>query len=429
MLYFLIFDVVAVLASLLFVGYYCKLTFLHPATWLFFYHISSNTMRFIAVFGGAAPLFYKFSGIKGSSNMELMRALLCTDLSLRVASVFIVLGEKSIFKFEKKRTQIFPNNTVLQVILLVTIPVGIYGAVTQLFIPGSSYSSTIDLSTASSYATLTQSWFGLSMLILLFFKGLKKQYIIPLIIYLFIIAIQGYSRYRLVLPLIFLTAIYLTENRLKWPPVRVIIMGLILGVLFYPLKAIGTSLQQGGSFSNIFLMVQNSFKEVSEGNNEDQTFLDQFAITLSEIDRSGKIYYGTTLLPVLVSPIPRSIWPEKPRLNQWQQDISTSFRPFSEIGSVGTIYGESYANFRYFGIAFIPALLFYFLTKWYNRIKLISIKSIDFFFYLLIMSCLNQVMRDGVISLFVFPVINNMPLFLVYFAHKLFIKPSPVFYK
>ena len=57
---------------------------------------------------------------------------------------------------------------------------------------------------------------------------------------------------------------------------------------------------------------------------------------------------------------------------------------------------------------------------------LISIKSIEFFFYLLIMSCLIQVMRDGLLSIFVFPVINSMPLFLIYILHKIFIKPTRI---
>ena len=123
------------------------------------------------------------------------------------------------------------------------------------------------------------------MLILLFFKGIKKQYLIPLIIYLFIIAIQGYARYRLILPLIFLTAIYLADYKLKWPTRRILIMSLVLSIFFYPLKSIGTSLQSGEGIKNIIQIVTDSFKDTKEGNNDDQTFLDQFAITLSEIDK------------------------------------------------------------------------------------------------------------------------------------------------
>ena len=427
MLSYLIFDIVVVLSSFIFIRHFCRLTFLHPAVWLFFYHISSNSLRFIAVLGGAKPLFFKFVGIQGASHEELMRAIFWTDITLIATCLFIVLAEKNILGEKKKTTQIFCNEKILQIVLVVTIPLGIYGAITQLFIPAYPLIAKIDDAiTPSSYVTITQSWFGLSMLILIFFKGIKKQYLIPLIVYLFIISIQGYARYRLVLPLIFLTAIYLADHRLKWPTRRLIILGVVLSIFFYPLKSIGTSLQSGEGVKNIIQIVADSFKDTKDGNSEDQTFLDQFAITLSEIDKKGKLYYGATLYPILVSPIPRSMWLEKPNLNQWQVDISSSFRPFSEIGTVGTIYGESYANFGYVGMVFIPAFLFYFLMKWYNSVKVISIKSIEFFFYLVILSCLIQVMRDGLLSIFVFPVINNMPLFLIYILHKIFIKPTRI---
>jgi hypothetical protein len=146
-------------------------------------------------------------------------------------------------------------------------------------------------------------------------------------------------------------------------------------------------------------------------------------MTLTEIDRNEKIYYGGTIAPVLVMLVPRSWWPSKPVLNEWQKDISNNYRPFTTLGSIATIHGEAYANFRYLGILFVPALLFYFMTRWYNRILHKRILDMDKFFYALIFCCMIQVLRDGLLALIMFPVLNNMPLFLVFILHKIFVRP------
>ena len=57
-------------------------------------------------------------------------------------------------------------------------------------------------------------------------------------------------------------------------------MAIALGVIFYPLKEIGANLQNGEGFKNVGQIVANSFKETAGGDNGDQTFLDQFAMTV-----------------------------------------------------------------------------------------------------------------------------------------------------
>lgn len=401
----------------------CDLRFYHPATWLLFYHFMANTLRFIAVANGAELAFSNYPGISGASYTELKRAILLTDLSLLVTSLFIIIAENS--KMEKlvyvKETLANPN--IVKKILLFTIPLGIWGALTQLYIPAVTFDGPA-VTVQTSYTSLIQSWFGLSMLLLIYFKGFKKEYVIPQLVYLFIIAIQGYHRYRLVLPLIFLISTYLVSHDLKWPKRKYILMLLGLSFLFYPLKSIGRIIQEEGSFDNISEVVFSSFIETTKGNQGDQAFLDQFAMTLTEIDNQGKLYLGETILPILVSPIPRFLWSEKPALNQWQAEISTIHRPFDEIGSVATIYGESYANFGYLGIILLPAILFFILTKWYKRMIFADKKSIEFLFYLLVISCLVQVLRDGFVSLFLFPVVNSMPIFLIFLIHKMLYNPA-----
>lgn len=428
MIAYFLFDVFTVLLSFIIINHKGSLTFYHPGTILLLFHISSNTFRFYAVMRGADLAFSEFKSIEGANIEELMRALFLADVALLSCSIAIAIAENvSISKGSKKK--ILPiNQDLLNTILFFTIPLGIIGAATQLYIPN------IDLrvidpnarSNGFSFAETTSTWFGLSMLLLIYFRGFKLKYIIPLFFYLIIVAIQGGNRYRMVLPILFLLITYLYYNRLNWPKPSQFIYLIALFILTMPLKQIGKLIQEGGSITDVSTIFSESFEATSSGNSVDQSFLDQYAMTLTEIDRHKKIYYGTTIAPLIFLPIPRETWDEKPALNQWQIEISTINRPFDKMGSIGTIYGEAYADFRIFGIVFIPALLFYFLTIWYRKIKNRWMFDMDKFLYTLIFVCMIQVLRDGMVSLFIFPVVYNMPLFMIYILHKVFYKRKKI---
>jgi hypothetical protein len=411
-------DLICLTIAFLLLTYKNALTFYHPGTIFLFYHIINNTLRFISVLNGANLAFtgYKFLG---ASFEELQRALFWSDIALLTSSIAIFLAQN---KKTKASNTILPvNNRILKIVAFITMPIGFWAAISMLYIPNFNENfADFGEWSASSYLQITQAWFGLTLCGLIYFKGFKKKYVIPLAVYLVIIALQGGLRYRLILPVIFLVTAYLFRKGAKWPSKPQLIMLAACGILFYPLKIIGQHIREGGNIADIGTIISNSTSAVVRGNESDQVFLDQYAMTLTEIDRKEKIYFGSTITPVITLIIPRQIWPDKPVLNQWQVDISTSARPFDKIGSITTIYGEAYANFRYFGILFIPALVFYYITRWYKRILLKDMYDVNKFFYAVVFCCLIQVMRDGLISLFTFPILNSMPLFAMFILHKIF---------
>ena len=419
-------DIIIIIASFLIINHKRSLTFYHPGAILLLFHISSNTFRFYSLMNGADISFSEYRRIEGASIDELSRALFLADIALLSCSIAIAVAENIRLSKPDKKTPIPINQALLNAILFFTIPLGIIGAVTQLYIPTVDF-RLIDSDARSngfSLVTISSTWFGLSMLALIYFRGFKLKYIIPLFFYLIIVSIQGGNRYRFVLPLLFLLITYLYYHKLKWPKPTQFAYLVLLFFLTIPLKEIGRLIQEGGSITDVSTIFSESFKSTSGGNSGDQGFLDQYAMTLTEIDKHNKVYYGTTIAPLILLPIPRSMWDEKPALNQWQIDISTINRPFDKMGSIGTIYGEAYANFRVFGVVLIPATLFYFLTIWYRKIKNKNIFDLDKFLYTIIFVCLIQVLRDGLISLFIFPILNNMPLVLIYILHRFVNQPK-----
>jgi hypothetical protein len=242
-----------------------------------------------------------------------------------------------------------------------------------------------------------------------------------MVVYLFIMSVQGFHRFRAIIPLILVLQIFLDRRQKKWPPAY--IMGVIVvGMLvFYPMKTIGRMAQEGATVSEISESSTEILRDVAAGQNGDQTVLDQMASSLTLIDRAGKLYYGSTYLALLTSPIPRQWWPDKPGLADYQKDFSTPSRPMGELGMIMTFVGELYLNFGYFGVVFMTYLTGYLLARVYFRAYRGSYLSVLRFGYLLVTCNLVLVYRDGLMSLFVFTVVNMMPLSIIVFLHV--IKP------
>ena len=137
------------------------------------------------------------------------------------------------------------------------------------------------------------------------------------------------------------------------------------------------------------------------------------------IDEHGKFFYGATLLPLLVSPVPRLWWPDKPRMNEYQHTISTPGRPIATYGAIATLVGEGYANFGYLGGVLFPMLAAYVYGRAYFGAMRRPHNSVFRFLYLVVASMLVQVYRDGFISAILFPASAAMPMVALVVVHWL----------
>ncbi len=99
----------------------------------------------------------------------------------------------------------------------------------------------------------------------------------------------------------------------------------------------------------MFSLSMDTLTGVQSGNQGDSNLLDVFAATVSLVNDHGSYYLGRIYLALLTIPIPRPLWPDKPGLADWLNDISTIARPLSTCGMVTSFLGESYANFGYLG--------------------------------------------------------------------------------
>ena len=89
----------------------------------------------------------------------------------------------------------------------------------------------------------------------------------------------------------------------------------------------------------------------------------------------------------------------------------------AKTGMVITYLGEAYVNFGRLGILLLPGLLGYALSRFYFVAYRAPYFSVIRFAYLLTACSLIQVYRDGLVSLFVFTLVNMMPLVFLVVLH------------
>jgi hypothetical protein len=308
------------------------------------------------------------------------------------------------------------NPNIARTIGLLCLPIGAY------FFYGIK-SATLDLSVSSASAGYVQvmAMWPMGVLGLLVFAFGFRWYLVALIaFFLGVVALQGYHRFMLILPLLYFAAYYLQTVRRRWPTFPIIIGAILVALVFPRLKYIGQAVQYGDT-QEAFAQLGQSFtfnskdKEISTS----EEFLDQYAGTLTLADFNDRKFWGSTYLAIITLPIPRAWWPNKPGLADHLQEISTSGRRYDVEGRITTYLGESYLNFGYAGFFFIPALMGYVFTAYFLQSATGPMQRLSRYVYLVIFMALVQTFRDGLLSIFVFTIVHNMPMLFAVIGHMI----------
>lgn len=382
------------------------LNFFHPFFIYLFFHIYSFSIRFIDIAVFDYPLMY--SGVLQARSIqieEIYRAMFWADISLLLFALGCFFVQKS--KVEKKENiKLNKNKTVILSLVFLIIGTPIY-----LF-TRSPESLTTDF---RSYALIFSLWPVLSLSLLIYYFGFRWYLLLPTVLFLVGFALQGYHRFMVILPSLFLIMVYLSRNNLKWPNLRMISLLLVMLVVFPQLKYIGMAFQEG-DISSLKDNIAKSF--AVEKNKSADGFLDQFAGALTLIDESNQIYYGTTYGSALTIFVPRILWSNKPGLADHVVALGTVDRPYDKEGRIITYLGEAYLNFRYLGFFIIPFILGMGLTYCYKKYFFIKSIGLQSYIYMVFIITFIQQFRDGLVSISIFFIMQNFLMVLIYIAHK-----------
>lgn len=409
-------DITVLLICTWILSRFAKISIYHPATTYLAFHLFSFTFRLIFLNNGSAFFLGGQSDyFTEIESHEIVRAAFLADMGFISMTCAWCWEAHRKTEIQPLSTVILLDESILKTVLFFTIPMGIWGIFTQLYIPGVGKANT-DFGdwSSSSYIQNTQNWLLLSILILVFKYGFQKYFLFIIGFCLFILAFQGQHRYRILIPCIFLLFLYLYRQKKQWLPWRFALLLLVGIIIFLPMKYVGKLIQQGATTDDLIEFGSEYRESLEIGANADFSFLDMYASILTLVDQSSGYFYGSTYFTLFLAPIPRQFWTGKPSLMQWMLDISTPDRNLKELGAIATLYGESYANFGYLGIVIIPFLFAKYSARWYYKVINADPQSAHLFAYLYFSAILVQIYRDGLNAIFTFLLVYNMPGFFVY---------------
>ena len=409
-------DVGVVLAVIVLM--FRRMAFWHPLTAYLLFHLYSFTYRLFQVLGGSPLMYTGQANAEPVTPEEVGRAMLWADAAL---ILFVAAAWWAHKVFEAKADQPVErrvlNLNIAKAIGLLCLPVGAY----FFYVVKTSGLELSADSASAGYVQVISMWPIGVLGLLIFAFGFRWHLLALTAFFLGVVALQGYHRFMLILPLLYFAALYLQTQRRRWPNILIAAAALFIGLIFPRLKYIGQALQYGDTeeavnqFTQAFVKDKQAYTESFAT----EDFLDQFAGGLSLVDSNDRKFWGSTYLAIVTLPVPRAWWPNKPGLADHLQEISTSGRRYDVEGRILTYLGEAYANFGYAGLILVPLLLGYCLTAACLRATTGPMLRLGRYLYLVFFMALVQTFRDGLLSLFVFTIVHNMPMFFTWILHSL----------
>jgi hypothetical protein len=398
-----------------------RLSITHAATAYLAFHALFVSFRAIAIVNGAATLF-SWPGASAVTGQEISRAVMLCDLVLAAMTCGWILAAHRAANSQvaaARDSSRALNPRIFKAVAGTAIPLGCIAMLLWSRFPGLPIHEMSGDWANSNWVVIAQTWTGLSLLALIYWYGFRPGLVMSIAIYFSWVVYQGNFRFRLLIPLILLVQIYLDRRGRRWPKLWGIAALVATGLLFFPLKGIGQRLQSNEPLDDLWQSTRAEIVNVMSGDHPDETILDQLASAITLADAHGRLYWGRTYAGLLTVAVPRQWWRQKPSLTEYQKEISTADRPMAQNGMVVTMLGEFYLNFSYFGVVVLSFVVAYLTGSWFHAAYRHGYFTLPHFTYLLVACNLIQVYRDGLISLFVFTIINMMPLTLIAALHLL----------
>jgi len=266
----------------------------------------------------------------------------------------------------------------------------------------------------SGYLRATLTWPTWAVCLLHYVEGFPVWLTCSTTFVFLVVALNDSSRFSVILGLLFLMYTHISLARARRVPVWFVPAGAALWLLWFPMKYVVQDVNEGKSAGEILATVNGYFsKELgTEEGGLDTQFLDMTAATMTLADLHGDLLWGSTIVPIFVGPVPRAIWPEKPRINEYLWEISIPSRGMGWSQMTAGLVGEAYVDFRYPGVFIICFLVAYLYARLYARIINMPRLTAQRLLYTFVLVGLFQVYRDGLSSAALFPLVHAAPISL-----------------
>jgi hypothetical protein len=387
------------------------LTTLHPGFVYLGFHVFCVTARLFMLLLGGSPM----PAVPGMvSREEMVRAAAYGDLALFTMTWGWILADRKA-KPRGSVSRAASDGFSKEVLLSAALITGAIGAFGLATVGLAAVQTKVDLVgwSTSSYLFMTVSWLVQAMLLLHFTFGFPRWLLLGTCFVLFI-TMYNAARFAVILGLLFLFFTYVSRTGRRWLPGRMILVGLLVVVLYFPMKAISKSILHGDDVSTI-LQTGSDFYSVSfrDEKTAEVAFLDMGACVMTLSDDYGSRLWGEPWVSIATLPIPHQLWLDKPPINDYLRRLSTTQRPMYTMGMTPLLFGDAYLNFGTIGVILWPLIVGYALGRIHKNAMLHSHFSPSRLVYLTLLATSLQLYRDCLVQAVLFPLTSYLPLMVV----------------
>jgi hypothetical protein len=387
----------------------------NPSLWYLGLHAYTVTFRLVTINLGAQST----SVIGIQSDLELVNAAVASDISLlaAVAATIVVAQLISRQGDGDFAGWVRLSSRIGWIISILCLTIGTYAllkfgtAATTVAKVRSIDITAIDIGRfdESSYPIWVSGFAVQGALIQCALRGFTRWRVVLLVVLLILSAFN--ARTVLVLASAMAFLIYQTRHNQRSIPLKWVSGVLLLGLVWFVFKPVGSAIITGDTAEDIWITARSYVEDsIDNSSSLDTQFLDMQATYMAAADEADLRFHGATLLPLLYLPIPRFVWPDKPPLNMYAPELSTSSRMMAQVGMTPLLSGESYINFGWIGCAVIPFLYVFGMQLVYRRVRLHGIDSAARWVYLIYLISMVQVFRDGINALVLYPLLSYSPM-------------------
>jgi hypothetical protein len=420
-------------AAVIFFFYVRRIPFYHPVSFYLFYHLLGFVLRPFVAAHPEANTVWNYIGFDVKKD-HLIFSTIATNLGLLALSVGAILSKNGRdIESKIKLREFFIHRKIIFALACCFV------TALSLYTSRASTSS-FDLDAPPAYELEADETGGQALIEVSGYKTAMEHFIVGLLVMLFLLFDMnfltlaiflpwilvrmwiGTGRWNFLLPLIFAGTINTWWGNRNWPSKKFLIVGLIFLLAFNIL---------GGNREAFRMLMAGEYTWKNLVEDHQETRGVDFGLSdFQEFELTTFLYavvpeqtgwnYGSQYLRLLVWPIPRQLWPDKP-----------VFTSFVNLGDIGNVFGLSFSILGdFYSILGLPSLVIcmgllgYFLQSFYTSVVSTSNLYLFTAYWVFLMEC-PQWFRDGGVTIIFFFSVIYLPIALCLWLGKTSIKVIP----
>ncbi|MEB6564905.1 oligosaccharide repeat unit polymerase [Acinetobacter towneri] len=406
---------------------YMRMPIYHPFFIYLIYHFIGYVLRPFFIYSQNGSFLWNRIGVY-PENMDILILTVISNIALIFVFFGFIAGAGGFKKLEIPQSFYIKVKKPIyfSITLIILVVLGLYANYVSMKGAGLdsvlAYQTSVDSSGGarlvgtSGYITAWAEFLPPICILLFMIPKIRKLAILLISAYVIMRFFAGAQRLAFVIVIAGVFFYYLISKKQRYPSIFFVIFLIFFAYIFDIIGGDRLAMRKLVLGETTITEILQNHKDTRGDNalTSDVVEYDVAASTLKVIHNYNEYSYGTQYLRILIWPIPRQIWQDKP--------VYTSIVNLNEYGDfrylTTGIYADSYMAFSYISLTIIMFILGYFFSRMYN-VLLHSDSVVMILFYWIVLIFTKTILRDGGVTFIYFWVFSLIPVLLLSYLGSL----------